>query len=224
LYTNGTLDLGQFFQRLEKQAGTNKICKLKVAPRGNIFEKVSIDNFKNMGNKILKSLRVALLNPVTVIKNNKENEAITYTYPDEPLQVCHTGITKTLANVQRLYYWKYMSKDIKEYIRNCPKCQKSKTTKHTKTPLTITETPQRAFDRVIVDTIGPLLRSETGNEYAVPLICDLPKYLVTIHIPDKSAKTVAKAILENFILKYGPMKTFITDMGTEYKNSIIEDL
>jgi len=39
---------------------------------GNIFEHVSIDNFKMMGNNILKSLRVALLNPVTVIKNNKE--------------------------------------------------------------------------------------------------------------------------------------------------------
>jgi len=73
-YTNGTLDLGQFYKRLEKQAGINKICKLKVAPWGNIFEKVSIDNFKNMANKKLKSLRVALLNPVTVIKNNKENK------------------------------------------------------------------------------------------------------------------------------------------------------
>jgi len=34
LYTNGTLDLVQFFQRLEKQAGTNNICNLKAAPLG----------------------------------------------------------------------------------------------------------------------------------------------------------------------------------------------
>jgi len=47
---------------------------------------------------------------------------------------------------------------------------------------------------------------------------------VAIPIQNKSAKTVAKALFEDFILKYGPMKTFITDMGTEYKNSIIEDL
>jgi len=53
-YTNGTIDLGQFFQRLDKQAGINKICKLKVSPLGNIFEKVSIDNFKNMGKKIIE--------------------------------------------------------------------------------------------------------------------------------------------------------------------------
>jgi len=36
-----------------------------LAPWENIFEKVSIDKFKIMGNKILKTLRVALLNPVT---------------------------------------------------------------------------------------------------------------------------------------------------------------
>jgi len=80
------------------------------------------------------------------------------------------------------------------------------------------------FDTVIVDTIGPLPKSDQGNEYAVTLICDLSKYLVAIPVPNKNAKTVAKAIFEEFVLKYGPMKTFITDMGTEYKNSLIEHL
>jgi len=41
-----------------------------------------------MGNKILKTLRVALLNPVT------------------------TGIAKTLAKVKRHYYWKGMTDEI----------------------------------------------------------------------------------------------------------------
>jgi len=109
-----------------------------VAPWENIFEHVSIDNFKMMGNNILKSLRV--------IENYREKEAILSTFHDDTIQGGHTGITKTFAKVQRHYYWK---KDIKEYIKKCPQCQKSKTTKHTKTPLTITETPQRAFDIVI---------------------------------------------------------------------------
>jgi len=62
LYTIGILDLGHFFQRLEMQAGINEISQLKVAPSENIFEHVSIDNLKIMGNKILNSLRVALIN------------------------------------------------------------------------------------------------------------------------------------------------------------------
>jgi len=51
-----------------------------------------------------------------------------------------------------------------------------------------------------MDTIGPLPRSEIGNEYA-----------------DKSVI----AILEHFILMYDPIKTFITDKKKEYTNSII---
>jgi len=90
LYTNGTIDLGQFFQRLKKQAGIHKVSQLKVAPWENIFEHDSIDNFKMMGNNILKSLRVALLNPVTVIKNYKEKEAI--------LSAFHTEKIMTFSN------------------------------------------------------------------------------------------------------------------------------
>ena len=82
------------------------------------------------------------------------------------------------------------------------------------------ETPVNAFDIVIVDTVGPLLKSENSNEFIVTLICDLTKYLVAIPIKSKSANNVAKAIFENFILKFGPMKTFISDMVTEYKNQI----
>jgi len=77
---------------------------------------------------------------------------------------------------------------------------------------------------VIVDTIRPLPGTENGNEYVVTLICDLTKYLVAIPVASNNATTIAKAIFESFILKYGPIKTFNMDMGTEYKNSIIDKL
>jgi len=75
--------------------------------------------------------------------------------------------------------------------------------------MTITGIPINAFNRVIVDTIGPLPKSDNGNEHSVTVICDLTKYLFAIPIANKSANTVSKAILESFILRYGPMKTFV---------------
>jgi len=68
-----------------------------------------------------------------------------------------------------------------------------------------------------VDTIGPLPKSESGNEYAVTPIRDLNKYLVAIPVPNKNANSRQS----NFILKYSPMKTFITDIVTEYTNLVI---
>jgi len=59
LYTNGNLDLDQFFQWLEKQAGIHKINQVKMAPWENIFDNISPDTFKNRGNKKIKRIESA---------------------------------------------------------------------------------------------------------------------------------------------------------------------
>ena len=66
-FTSEKFDLGQFFSRLEKVAGSLNISKLQVVP-SEIFEFISINDFKDMGNKILKKVKIALLNKVTVIE------------------------------------------------------------------------------------------------------------------------------------------------------------
>lgn len=93
-----------------------------------------------------------------------------------------------------------------------------------KEPLTLTKTPQKPFDVIVIDTIGPLTTSNYGNKYAVTMICDLSKYLVIIPIPNKEANTVAKAIFTHFILIYGLIKRILTDLGTEYVNALITEL
>lgn len=55
-----------------------------------------------------------------------------------------------------------------------------------------------------------------GKKYALTLMCDLSKYLVTISITDKSTRTVARAIFEKFILQK-------IDQGTEFKNEILHE-
>lgn len=55
-------------------------------------------------------------------------------------------------------------------------------------------------------------------------MCDLPKYLIAIPIENKTARMVAKAIFEGFVLVYGPMAKILTDMGTEYMNQILSEI
>lgn len=52
----------------------------------------------------------------------------------------------------------------------------------------------------------------------------MTKYLVVSPVPDKSAETVARAIFNDFILVYAPMREIRTDCGTEYKNKLIAEL
>lgn len=94
----------------------------------------------------------------------------------------------------------------------------------TREEMMLTRTPQRALDVMIADTVGPIAQTSSKNTYIITLICELSKFLVTIPVADKSAKTAAKAIFEHFVLIFGPMKELRTDCGTEYKNELFEHL
>lgn len=72
-----------------------------MAPSGKIFELISTETFKNMGNEFLKQIRVALLKPVTTISDDIEKEAILSTFHNDPIQGGHTGISRTLAKIKR---------------------------------------------------------------------------------------------------------------------------
>lgn len=104
------------------------------------------------------------------------------------------------------------------------KCQLNKPRRKNKEPLFITPTPCKPFDVIIVDTIGPLMKSNSENQYVVTMMCDLTKYLISVPVPNESATELARAIFEKFILIYGPMKELRSDMGTEYRNELIAEL
>lgn len=72
----------------------------------------------------------------------------------------------------------------------------------TREELVITPTPVKPFDVVIIDLIGKLPTPMSGHCFAVTIICDLTKYLFTEPIA-KEANTVAQAIFDNLILKFG---------------------
>lgn len=91
IYANGILDLGQFFQRFETQAGALKTSLFKISPSEKIFESVSPNEFKTKGNKILKIIRVALLQKATIMDKNHTSEIkeIMTKYYNDPIEGGH---------------------------------------------------------------------------------------------------------------------------------------
>ena len=113
-------------------------------------------------------------------------------------------------------FWKNYNLDT--FGKICPKMLQSllKTVRHvykhgSKEPMLITKTPQKPFDIVVIDTIGPLPVTSNRYRYILTIICDQTKYLLLVPLVDKITKSVAIAIFENCILVYGTMKEIITD-------------
>lgn len=189
-----------------------------------MFEIFPEEEFENESIKTLKTLNIALIRPVIHVTDEEEKKRILNENHYDRMQGGHAGRNRLYAKLRSKFYWKNMSKDVMKLVKNCKQCMLNKPRPGTREPMAITPTPQGAFDCVIMDTIGPMQKTIYGNSYAITLICDLTKYLVTIAIPNKEAKIVAKAIFENLILIYGTPKSFRTDLGTEYKNAVITEL
>jgi len=219
------IELVQFLLKLEQESKQHSIETLTLSMDDRIFTVISALELKKAGES-LRFLKIALTPRITRVdkEDTKTKPELLEKFHNDPLFGGHCGQKRLLSKLKLQYFWTNMAKDVYKFVKNCKKCQTNKTFPKTREKLTLTKTPQTAFDLVSIDTIGPLMTSNHGNKYAVTIICDLTKYIVTISIPDNKANTVAKAIFENFILIYGPMKQILSDRGTEYVNNVVDKL
>lgn len=221
---NGNISLENMLSELEKMADNHGINKLKLRKNDEIFKVCTQNELKEICQKVLRKISIVLIDVPKIITNKNEKQKLIETFHENPVSGGHSGQKRLLKKLRLKYRWKGMSRDVANFIKSCELCQfNKKKVKHVE-PMVITPTPQSAFDITAIDTIGPFLRSSQGNSYAVTIQCELSKYIVVIPIPNKEARTVAKAIVEHFILIYGNMKEIRTDLGTEYKNQIFEEL
>ncbi len=98
----------------------------------------------------------------------------------------HQGVVRTAALIKRRFYWPRMQKDVEAWCKRCTACGCCKTTVRGHSEL---QQPKHgAFnERVSVDLIGPLHRTERGNEYIVVMQDHFTKWIEGAAVPTKKA-------------------------------------
>lgn len=224
LMVNGNIVLKTIFSQLHQATIKRKINKMQWPKNDDIFEICSLDDFKYACAHDLGNVEVVLIEPQTLITDKKEQLRLIKENHDNVLYGGHSGFKKLYSKLRQLYYWKGMTRDITKYIKECRQCMLKKHRPHIREEMVITQTPQKPFDLVIIDTVGKLPESKNGNFYLLTMICDLTKFLITIPMKTKSATEVADAIFKKFILNFGPMREMRSDCGTELHNEIVKEL
>lgn len=137
----------------------------------------------------------------------------------------HKGVSKTYKRIRYNHYWKGMKGDIQRYIKNCRNCQLKKLVRvKTKQPMTLTDTPDNAFDKISMDIMGPLPTSHSGNTYILTIQDLLTKYSVAVPLRHAGAIDVAEALVNEFICVYGAPRAWLTDQGTHFLNSLMRTI
>lgn len=161
------------------------------------------------------------LNRVIELTDINEIRKIISVYHDS-LVSGHQGVTRTLNSIKKFYSWYGMSKDIKEYIKKCALCERTKINKHGRAPLQITTVASYPFERVYMDIYGPI-QSYNGQDYVFTTICELSKLATATTIPNSTAITVADTFIREVILRYGFVDTIISDNGKCFISEVIQN-
>ena len=110
-----------------------------------------------------------------------------------------------------------MKQELEEYVRHCETCQKNKITRNkTRTQKKITTTPEVVWEKSALDIISPLSQTLDGKEYVLTFQDELSKYTLAISFAQQDAMTIARAFVEEFILKFGIPQMILTDQGSNF--------
>lgn len=198
------------------QSNMKEAKQFAIANNDLIFNYIDVNLFKEIGNKVLRNVTVLIYERPKIIKNDIDIGNILHQYHNTPLGG-HIGINRLYKKLRPIYFWHNMKKMITDFVKNCTQCKLNKHFTQVKIPAVVTTTPIKPFEVVSIDTVGPFPLSENGNRYAVSMQCDFTKFVILVPIPDKTATTMAKAVVEKCILIFGPMTKIKTDQGTEFK-------
>nr|XP_012151327.1 PREDICTED: uncharacterized protein LOC105663898 [Megachile rotundata] len=136
----------------------------------------------------------------------------------------HRGSYKLYQLIRERFYWPGMAKEIAEFVRSCPSCQKNKNySTKIKQPMLITDTPRKAFEKVQMDIVGPLPVTNKGNQYLLTIQDNLTKYSDAIPIGTIDTVTVAHALAEQFISRFGCPRVIHTDQGRNFTSQVMKN-
>ena len=116
-----------------------------------------------------------------------------------------------------------MAANVKDYCRSCIPCQRSKITRHVKTPLAPLDMPDHRFQALHLDIVGPLPESE-GHQYLLTVIDRYSRWMEAIPMASVTAHTCARALLRHWVARFGTPATIVTDRGRQFTSQLWSEL
>ncbi len=137
--------------------------------------------------------------------------------------VGHPGRERTLTATRAVYFWPTMRVDTDAYVDSCVKCAQHRGTEPRPAPILEYPPPDRPWV-VISIYLLQLPASHQGSRYLLVCVDHFPRYVVLAPLQDKSAKSVAHALITHLICPFSTSKVLFSDNETEFWNQLLEEI
>ncbi|CAI5669579.1 unnamed protein product [Oreochromis niloticus] len=134
----------------------------------------------------------------------------------------HLGNDRTIDLVRARFYWPKMQVSVEKMISTCERCVRRKCKPERAAPLMNIQT-SRPLELVCIDYLS--IEPDQSNTKDVLVMTDhFTKFAVAVPTPNQRARTVAKALWENFIVHYGVPERLLSDQGPDFESKTISEL
>ncbi len=178
----------------------NLLCKVKVVKeRGVLTSKVQVVVPRVMMGRILSR------------------------FHEDMAEGGHMGSARLYAKLRERYWWPRMYQDTIDWVASCIPCQRIGKTTAQKSNIGGHVVGEQPLDCIAMDLLA-MPESWAGNKYVMVVMDYATRYAIAVPVKDKTAKTVAEALIQQVLLVHGPARRLLSDNGTEFKNQVVAEL
>lgn len=128
----------------------------------------------------------------------------------------HPGIVRTKARLREKFWWPGMDNQVETAIKSCSSCQEAvKSAKASTALMQPVEFPERPWQKVAIDIVGPLERAPQNCRFVITLIDYHPKWAEVNFSSEVTSRTVMEFLL-NVFSREGYPDEVVCDNGPQF--------
>jgi len=161
-------------------------------------------------------------NPRPYVPESKRKDVFNFYH-----SLSHPGRKATTRLIGSRFYWPTMKTDVQLWVAQCCSCQQSKVNRHIKRPISELPCPSQRFTVVHLDLVGPLeIPDSYGNnpKYLLTMIDSYTRWSEVLPLNDISAESVCSAFLFQWVSRFGPPLTLVSDRGSQFNSELMSNL
>lgn len=135
----------------------------------------------------------------------------------------HFTERKMYATLSTRYWWQGMRADVRHFCRSCLVCASRKGTGRGGRPPLQSIPVGGPFEMVGVDILQ-LPQSYQGNQYVVIFVDYLTKWPEAFAVPDQTAETIARLLVEQVIVRHGVPERLLSDIGPNFLSALVQEV
>ena len=191
------------------QTAAPEVAVLRAAPTGMRLEEVPFDD-----SGCLLLCDVSLADPRPVVPAGWRRRVF-----DAVHGVSHPGVKTSVKMVASRFVWSGLKKDVRDWAKACVMCQRAKVHRHTRAPLAVFEVPERRFDHVNVDLVGPLPYSR-GFTHLLTVVDRTTRWPEAVPLQSTSTADVARAFIASWVARFGAPSDISSDRGPQFTSQL----